>query len=101
MKIKIGKTPYKVTLIGQFDSTLHRGSIDYNKREITLATRSGKPVRARSPRGIRHTFWHEAVHGMLYDMGSAKYHDELFVDELAKRVAQVCAQTRDTWIQEK
>jgi hypothetical protein len=89
MKLKIGKTQYDVSWPDTLEPPIVRGRIDYRAATIQIAKRAGSPRRARSPKGLNHTFWHEVVHGILYDMGSRKYRDEQFVDELAKRIMQV------------
>lgn len=89
MKLKIGKTTYSVSWPDTLEPPLTRGRIDYTAKTIQVAQRAGQPRRRREVRGVQHTFWHEVVHGILYDMGSRKYRDEAFVDELAKRIMQV------------
>ncbi len=89
MKLKIGKRVYTVTYPETLEPPLTRGRINYTKGTIEIAKRAGAPRRTRSLSGMQHTFWHEVVHGMLHDMGSRKYKDEVFVDELAKRIVQV------------
>lgn len=89
MKLKIGKTTYNVSWPDTLEPPLTRGRIDYTGKTIKVALRAGQPRRVRTVKGSRHTFWHEVVHGILYDMGSRKYRDEVFVDELAKRIVQV------------
>lgn len=89
MKLKIGKTTYNVSWPDTLEPPLTRGRIDYTGKTIKVALRAGQPRRVRTATGKAHTFWHEVVHGMLYDMGSRKYRDEVFVDELAKRIVQV------------
>lgn len=89
MKLKIGKTTYNVSWPDTLEPPLTRGRIDYTAKTIQVAQRAGQPRRRRKLGGMEHTFWHEVVHGILYDMGSRKYRDEVFVDELAKRILQV------------
>ena len=89
MKLKIGKTTYNVSWPDTLEPPLTRGRIDYTGKTIKVALRAGQPRRVRAAKGREHTFWHEVVHGILYDMGSRKYRDEVFVDELAKRIVQV------------
>ena len=97
MKLKIGKTTYKVSEIATLEPPLVRGRISYRNQTIHIADRAGVPRRKRSVAGKYHTLWHEIVHGVLEDMGSAKYKDEVFVDELAKRIIQVNKQLETVW----
>lgn len=100
MKLKIGKTKYDVVTIDTFQQqTLTRGRIKYAPvNMIEIARRAGVPLRKRTKAGEKHTFWHEAVHGMLYEMGSSKYKDEAFVDELATLIQQVNSQVKDLYV---
>jgi hypothetical protein len=89
MKIKIGKTQYTLQMVHSLEPPIARGRVNYTTRTIQIAERSGRPLRKRSLRSKKHTVWHELVHAMLKDMGSTKERDEVFVDELAKRIVQV------------
>lgn len=92
MKLKIGKTTYNVSWPDTLEPPLTRGRIDYTAKTIKVARRAGQPRRIRSVKGTVHTLMHEVVHGILYEMGSRKYRDEAFVDELAKHIIQVMEQ---------
>ena len=73
---------------------LVRGNISYDKRVIKIADRVGVPLRRRADSARVRTFWHEVVHGILYDMGSSKFKDEVFVDGIATRITQVISSAR-------
>lgn len=92
MKIKIGKTQYTLSRVHSLEPPIARGRVNYTARTIHIAERSGKPLRKRSMASRQHTLWHELTHAILQDMGSAKERDEVFVDELAKRIVQVSKQ---------
>lgn len=94
MKIKIGKTQYVVSRVPSLEPPIARGRVNYTERTIQIAERSGRPLRKRSLSGMQHTLWHELVHAILKDMGSTKERDEVFVDELAKRIHQINKQLR-------
>lgn len=91
-KLKIGKRAYTLSFPDTLEPALVRGRVHYINRTIQVAERVGVPRRKRSELGMQHTLWHEITHAILHDMGSAKYKDEHFVDELAKRIRQVNAQ---------
>ena len=91
MKLKIGKTQYTVQMVDGLDKKTSRGRITY-KPVNTIQVTTYSNGRPRSVKAMQHTVWHEAVHGMLYEMGSTKYRDEIFVDTLAKMIQQVNAQ---------
>jgi len=42
----------------------------------------------RKPDDIAETFWHETTHAILYEMGSPLWHNEKFVTEFSKLLAQ-------------
>jgi hypothetical protein len=92
--IRIGKTSYKVECLDRMPSAIVVGRISYGTCTIKIAERSGSPLRRRSDRAKLTTFWHEAVHGILYDMGSRKESDEAFVDGIAKRIVQVLSSAK-------
>jgi hypothetical protein len=53
-------------------------------RLVHIATeRGGLP---RTEQQIAETFWHEALHMMLADMGHPHWADEVFVVQLSKRI---------------
>jgi hypothetical protein len=90
IKLKIGKTTYKVIPVDTLEPTTSRGRIHYPpENRIEIAQRSGKRPRPRSGMGMHHTLWHELIHGVLFEMGSRKYRDENFVDELATHIASL------------
>ena len=88
MKLKIGKTNYTVQMVDGLDKKTSRGRITY-KPVNTIQVTTHSNGRPRSLEAQTHTLWHEAVHGMLYEMGSTKYRDEIFVDGLAKMIQQI------------
>ena len=87
MKIKVGKTTYKVISIDKFPK--HdpcKGRIYYDKKVILIAERAGVTNRKYSPVEIAQTVVHEVVHAVLYDMKEHTLNkNEKFVDGLAKR----------------
>lgn len=93
-KFRVGKTHYKVKHVGCFDWTLKRGEINYDKREVTLAVYAGLVGPLRSPHQLTHTFWHEATHAILHDMGHRLHTNEGFVDEFAKRLTDIVYSAR-------
>ena len=89
MKIKIGKTQYMLSRVPSLEPPIARGRVNYTERTIQIAERSGRPLRKRSVAGMYRTMWHELVHAILRDMGASQERNEIFVDELAKRIVQV------------
>lgn len=58
-------------------------------KEIHVAQEYPRSKFPRKDKDRFHTFWHEVMHAILHDMGSTSYKDEVFVDQLAKRIAGV------------
>ena len=94
MKLKIGKTQYTVESVPTLPPKMSRGRITYtpvNTIEVTQYAHGKK----RSDKAIRHTMWHEVVHGMLYEAGGP-YRNEKLVDDIAKMIQQVNKQISGT-----
>ena len=87
MKLKIGKTTYKVEKLGALKPKYRTGHISPTNTTLEVAVRHNG--RVRSDKQIHHTLWHEVVHGMLWEAGSSKWRDEVLVDKLAKYIQQV------------
>ncbi len=83
--IKIGKTKYEIEPIPGTIKPGCLGYISYDDKTIMVSTH--KNGRQRSDYAVAHTFWHEMVHGILYDMGSRLEADEKFVDQFARRLS--------------
>jgi len=54
---------------------------------VQVATRT--VTGPRKPEDIQLTFWHEATHAILFDMGSPRWGDEGFVTEFSKRLVML------------
>ena len=87
--LRIGKKLYKVELPDHMPNVLVVGNIAFGSQTIKVAARTGRPLRKRSEKARLTTFWHEVVHGILYDMRSPKNTDEIFVQGIATRLVQV------------
>ena len=94
MKLRIGKTNYVVEKLSELKPTFMVGYISPQQKSIKVAVRHNG--RARSEKKIHHTLWHEIVHGMLWEAGSNKWHDEVLVNKLAKYIQQVNKQLQAT-----
>lgn len=93
-KFRVGKTHYKVAYTAWFDNPHKRGEILYGPRKITLALVKGPYGTLVPERRITHTFWHEATHAILHDMGHRLHTNEGFVDEFAKRLTDIVYSAR-------
>lgn len=90
--VNIGKRKYRVQDVESFPGTPYRAKIFYPDRLIQVAKRTG--VTNRKLTAIeRHTaFWHEIVHGALYDMRDPREKDEALVDGVSVRIAKIVRQ---------
>ena len=87
--IKIGRRRYKVIKKRHMH---YAGLLSYRTKELALATHWRGTV-PYTPRQIKETFWHEVIHGILYDMRQyALNSKEKFVDGLAMRIVAVLKQ---------
>lgn len=97
------KIPISFT-VGSTDYTVTRprairggswGRIWMSTGVIMVATHcKGKPRPEKGPVGQNQTFWHEATHAILHEMGSKLCDDELFVNAFAKHLNQIIETAR-------
>tara|TARA_R100000988_G_scaffold103789_1_gene85124 strand:- start:5482 stop:5784 length:303 start_codon:yes stop_codon:yes gene_type:complete len=89
-KVKVGRTNYLIHKVTKMDKVGAMGEIDYDTKEITIASRSSrKPHRKFSKKEISDTFWHEITHAILKDMNSKLHTNESFVTTFANRLTTV------------
>lgn len=82
---KLRHTQYTVT---QFDAkTKYVGNTYPLSGAIDVATRHYG--HKRSDAAIELTFWHEATHAILHDMGCPLWADEEFVEDFSKRLVML------------
>lgn len=86
---KVGRKKYKVAQWRQIQNPPSNGRIFFDGGVIILAERSGYTDKPISNQEKDTAFWHETVHAILHNMGSRKNHDEVFVEGIARRLAQV------------
>ena len=77
--IKIGSTPFTVYQPRYSPMKGTYGAINYTLGTIHVAKRCPYGDKLRTPRQRSETFWHEVVHGILFDMDSPLHKDERFV----------------------
>lgn len=86
-KMRIGNKQYSVEIVEAMLEKRHRGRINYIDKTIKLGLRSNVTQRKYPINEVQETFWHEVVHGILYDMGRDTLNrDEKFVTEFAYRL---------------
>jgi len=86
-KFMIGGKTFQVKLNNELDYEKgNEGSIDYRKCEVELQSSKG----IMTEDAMKHTFWHEVVHGILDSMGEhIQSNDEKYVDTFALLLHQV------------
>ena len=86
----VGPSRYEVRQVRALDKPPAHGRLFVLEGRIDLASHNiYDMLYRRSEREI--SFWHEVLHTCLLDMGKPlSKHDEDFIDELAKRITQVC-----------
>jgi hypothetical protein len=84
--IKLGKYRYYVAQPQQMGMVATRGRIDYSSHQLLVARQCNVTMRTYPKKERAEIFWHEAVHGILFDMGHHLAHDERFVNAFSKRL---------------
>jgi hypothetical protein len=86
---RVGTRLYKVQRPARMRTPHSRGATHFTAQIVDIAQESNVDGKKLSAAEVTHTFWHEALHVMLGDMGNRLTYDEAFVDALAKRLTQV------------
>jgi hypothetical protein len=86
----VGPRRFEIKHVQALDRPPAFGRLDITNNTIKLAAKSifeqRYPLKQR-----RETFWHEALHACLHDMGMPfEKHDEDFINALSKRITQIC-----------
>ena len=74
--------------------TARSGYYDPVKRKIVLARLGGISGRRFSAYEREYTFWHEATHAILHDMGDDSWRNERFVTSFSKRLCTLVRSMR-------
>jgi hypothetical protein len=94
-KLRIGNKQYSVEIVEAMLEKQHRGRIHYTEQTIKLGLRSNIDNRKFGHAEVQETFWHEVIHGILYDMGRDTLNrDERFVTEFAHRLTKAINSAR-------
>ena len=85
-KMRIGNRQYSVEIVEAMVEKRVMGRISYTAQTIKLGRRSNVTHKTFAPEQVQESFWHEVIHGILYDMGRDTLNrDERFVTEFAHR----------------
>jgi hypothetical protein len=94
-KLRIGNKQYSVEVVEAMLQKRHMGGINYGTQTIQLGLRSNTTQKPFAPTQVQETFWHEVVHGILYDMGRDTLNaNERFVTEFAHRLTKAINSAR-------
>lgn len=63
------------------------GRIHHNAELIEIATQDARKVK-RTDEEMFDTYWHEVVHGILFEMGNDLWDNEEFVQEFAELLVE-------------
>jgi hypothetical protein len=92
--IKIGRQPYTVHEPQFSPMKGTYGAINYTMATLHIAKCCPHVGTLRSPRQRSETFWHEVVHGVLFDMNSPLWNDETFVTQFARTLSNAINSAR-------
>lgn len=85
---KLGRTQYSVFMVPRARWDRH-GQICYEDAEIKISMLDGFDMSKRAPKQLTETFWHEATHAILYEMGNPLHDNEKFVTEFGRKLNQL------------
>ena len=94
-KMRIGNRQYSVEIVEAMVEKRVMGRISYTAQTIKLGRRSNVTHKTFAPEQVQESFWHEVIHGILYDMGRDTLNrDERFVTEFAHRLTKAINSAR-------
>ena len=94
-KMRIGNKQYSVEVVEAMLEKRVMGRISYTAQTIRLGLRSNVTHKKFAPEQVQESFWHEAIHGILYDMERHTLNrDEKFVTEFAHRLTKAINSAR-------
>ena len=84
--IRVGRRLYKINQIKKIADGI-MGEVDYELKQIDIATHSSLSGRRFKREEVMDTFWHELTHAILHDMGHDLCDNERFVTAFANRLS--------------
>ena len=88
-KIVVGTREYSVEIVEAMLEKAEMGHINLTKQRIRIAEKSNVTGAAFTADQMLDTFFHEATHAILHDMGSRLYKNEKFVDGFSSRLTKI------------
>lgn len=83
IRLRIGKRTYAINVVNAMKRKGLQGHVSYGTSLIELGLHSNRTGRRYTNDELLHTFWHEIVHAILYEMDHRLYSNERFVDEFS------------------
>jgi len=92
-KIRVGKRLYTVNQVKKITDGI-MGEVDYNRKQIDIATHSSMSGRRFKREEVMDTFWHELTHAILEDMNHPYESNEKFVFAFSSRLCKAIQSAR-------
>jgi hypothetical protein len=94
-KIRIGNKMYTIDIVETMMRQADMSRIFYDDKRIMIGKKSNVTGKAFKKDALSNSFYHELVHGILYDMGDHHLNaDEEFVTEFANRLQDALKSAR-------
>ena len=94
-KIRIGNKMYTIDIVETMMRQADMSRIFYDDKRIMIGKKSNVTGKAYKKKELDNSFYHELVHGILYDMGRHRLNaDEEFVTEFANRLQDALKSAR-------
>jgi hypothetical protein len=94
-KIRIGNKMYTIDIVETMMRQADMSRIFYDDKRILIGKKSNVTGRKFKKDAVSNSFYHELVHGILYDMGDHMLNgDEKFVTEFANRLQKAMESAR-------
>ena len=91
--IRVGRRLYKINQLKKLDDGV-MGEVDYDLKQIDIATHSSLSGRRFKREEVMDTFWHELTHAILKDMNHPYESNEKFVFNFSSRLCKAIQSAR-------
>ncbi len=94
-KMRIGSRQYSIEILETMKEKRLMGRISYTAQTIKIGRHSNVTNRKFTNDEVQDSFWHEVIHGILYDMGRDTLNkNEQFVTGFAHRLTKAIKSAR-------
>ena len=91
--IRVGRRLYKINQLKKLEDGI-MGEVDYDLKQIDIATHSSLSGRRFKREEVMDTFWHELTHAILKDMNHPYESNEKFVFNFSSRLNKAIQSAR-------